>query len=53
MGLTSFVAGFRRRVYAASVVGLLAVALCGAAGGAAVAQQAGSSWRGLIPALKA
>jgi tetratricopeptide (TPR) repeat protein len=53
VALASFVAGFRRRVYAASVVGLLAGALFGAAGGSAVAQQAGSSWRSLIPALKA
>lgn len=42
----------RRRLYAASVVGLLVGTLLGAAGPSAVAQQAGSSWRGLIPGLK-
>jgi tetratricopeptide (TPR) repeat protein len=47
------IAGFRRRVCAAFLVGLLAGALFGAVGGPAVAQQAGSSWRGLIAGLKA
>jgi tetratricopeptide (TPR) repeat protein len=53
LALRSTVAGCARRVCAASLVGLLAAVLFGAAGGTAVAQQAGSSWRGLIPGLKA
>jgi tetratricopeptide (TPR) repeat protein len=49
----SIVAGLRTRVYAASLVAVLAGALFAAAGPSVRAQQAGSSWRGMIPALKA
>jgi tetratricopeptide (TPR) repeat protein len=43
----------RRNVRAVAAVGLLAAAMLSLAGRSAVAQQAGSSWRGLIPPLKA
>ncbi|HLW47042.1 MAG TPA: tetratricopeptide repeat protein [bacterium] len=50
---TSIAARFRRSVYAASLIGLLAGALAAVSGPLARAQQAGSNWRGLIPGLKA
>jgi tetratricopeptide (TPR) repeat protein len=53
LSTTQIVAGRRRRrMCAVTVVGLLVGALFSAAGPSARAQQAGSSWRNLIPALK-